>query len=178
MPSRRMARQYAARAPPTACLKRSSCQTGTWANSGKLSTSLEAPRARGRVRALGDRSGFWSIRPRDLLTDPPIDPVEHAIRQIHLTYSEIDEAIQNSNASQFFFLKYESFCHNPADELSRFEDFTSKKDQVLTSREAPPSRFTASAGSTSRLSGDKLGLYAGLPEWFRSRYPVKTKTGR
>lgn len=126
--------------------------------------------ARGRVRALGDRSGFWSIRPKDILTDPPIDPLEHAIRQIHLTYSEIDEAIQNSNASQFFFLKYESFCHNPADELSRFDDFARQQGEILAVRQDPPPEFTVSTGHGEELIRYESAIREGLPEWFVSEY--------
>ena len=127
---------------------------------------------RGRARALGEQPGFWSIRPRELLMDPPDDPLQHVIRQIHLTYREIDQAIQNANANQFFFLRYESFCNNPSAELERFETFASQRGQMLIPRKSPPPQLTVRAGSVENRHGHESVLYDGLPEWFRSKYPA------
>ena len=127
---------------------------------------------RGRARALGEQPGFWSIRPRELLINPPDDPLQHVIRQIHLTYREIDQAIQNSNADQFFLLRYESFCNDPSAELDRFETFTSQQGQILSPRQAPPPGFTVRTGSEREQHGYESALYNGLPEWFRSNYPL------
>lgn len=96
---------------------------------------------RGRRRAIGSGTGFWSIRPRELLPYEAADPVDHVARQLCLTYGAIESARKALGPARFLDVSYQDLCRSPAAITERFDGFLERHGTRAERCGEPPERF-------------------------------------
>lgn len=128
----------------------------------------------GRRRALGDASGLWSIRPRELVEMGELPELEQVAHQLAFTHRAIERARVRLGAHRFLDVPYEAFCAAPSRAISRIDAFLEGHGLRVRPRDPLPASFAGS--SALRLSPEEIARLESIwSETWPSRYRVPQK---
>lgn len=97
----------------------------------------------GRVKALGDKSPWWSLPPKEIDAIKQHAYWEQVVEQVYYVYKQIEEDKQRYGEEHFHNVNYHELCQHPRQTLSEIEQFLNIKS---CNCEQLPEQFPLSTG--------------------------------